>query len=128
MPDMEQLFRKIAQKTSQVLGSSQAFFVALVLVAVWLASGNFFHYSDTWQLLINTSTTIVTFLMVILIQYTQNHDSKASHLKLDELIRAVKEARTSLVDLEEMTDEELSKLQHDFQKIRDNAVEEDKGR
>lgn len=121
---MERFFRKLAVKTAHVLGSSMAFFVALVGVAVWLVSGEYFGYSDTWQLIINTTTTIITFLMVILLQYTQNHDSRAAHLKLDELIRALKEARTDLVDLEEMTDEELDKLQSDFQRIRDRAVKE----
>jgi low affinity Fe/Cu permease len=86
----------------------------------WLVSGPVFHYSDTWQLVINTSTTIVTFLIVFLIQNTQNHDSRAIHLKLDELIRAVGEARTGLVDLQDLPDSELRKLEREFQRLRRN--------
>jgi low affinity Fe/Cu permease len=92
--------------------------LAVGVVVVWGASGPLFHFSDTWQLVINTGTTIVTFLMVFLIQNTQNRDSKALHLKLDELIRGVEGARTHLVDLEEMTDEELDQLQEQFRTIR----------
>jgi low affinity Fe/Cu permease len=122
---LEKFFRQLAYATAQTLGSSKAFFVALVLVIGWLASGRYYGYSDTWQLYINTSTTIITFLMVILIQHTQNHDAKAFHLKLDELIRAVRSARTSLVNLEEMSDEELDKLRKEFDDIRDHAIKKD---
>ena len=104
-----------------MIGSSSAFFFALLFVLVWLISGKLFNYSDTWQLIINTSTTIFTFLIVILLQHTQNHDTKAVQLKLDELLRAVNEARNSLVDLEEMSDEELDRLQKEFESIRDKA-------
>jgi low affinity Fe/Cu permease len=81
-----------------------------------------FHFSDTWQLIINTATTVVTFLMVFLIQNTQNRDAKAMHLKLDELIRAIKDARDELVDIEELSDEELKKLEEQFRQMRKRAV------
>ncbi|MEY4744489.1 MAG: hypothetical protein RL272_434, partial [Candidatus Parcubacteria bacterium] len=100
---------------------SKAFFVALMIVAIWAVSGPIFGFSDTWQLVINTGTTIVTFLMVILIQHTQNHDARAFHLKLDELIHAVRRARNSLVDLESMSDDELDALQKEFRAIRERS-------
>jgi low affinity Fe/Cu permease len=92
--------------------------MAALIIVIWGASGPLFHYSDTWQLVINTGTTIVTFLMVFLIQNTQNRDAKAIHLKLDELLRGVKGARTQLVDLEALSDEELDDLQQQFKRIR----------
>lgn len=122
---LEKFFRRLAYATAQTLGSSRAFFIAVMLVAIWVVSGSYFGYSDTWQLYINTSTTIVTFLMVILIQHTQNHDAKAFHLKLDELIRAGKGARNRLVNLEEMSDEELDRLRKEFDAIREHAIRED---
>ncbi|PYI82144.1 MAG: hypothetical protein DMF05_00440 [Verrucomicrobia bacterium] len=88
---------------------------------VWLITGPTFHFSDTWQLIINTATTVVTFLMVFLIQNTQNRDAKAMHLKLDELIRAVKGARNQLVDLENLSDEDLKKLEEQFRRLRKQA-------
>lgn len=115
---MHELFRKFAATVAQALGTSQAFLLAGVVVAIWAASGPFFHFSDTWQLVINTGTTIVTFLMVFLIQATQNRDSKALHLKLDELIRAMAKARTGLVGLENMTEDDLLKLETEFKQIR----------
>lgn len=117
---MKEFFRKFAQKTSLVVGSPAAFLAAIAIVLIWGLTGPMFDYSDTWQLVINTGTTIVTFLMVFLIQNTQNRDSKAIHLKLDELIRAVKGARTELVDLEDRTDEELEQLQKDFQELHEH--------
>ena len=116
---MRNLFRRIAHKTSEFMGSPWAFLVACLIVIVWGATGPLFGYSDTWQLVINTGTTIVTFLMVFLIQNTQNRDSLAIHLKLDELIRAVSHARNQLIDLEELTDEELSALQEEFRVARE---------
>ena len=113
-PVMHEFFRKAARSASSVLGSAWAFIVALLIVLVWALSGPIYHYSDTWQLIINTGTTIVTFLMVFLIQNTQNRDSKAIHLKLDELLYAIKEARTGLVALEELSDAELERLERDF--------------
>src|SRR5690349_6503633 len=105
---MNEMFRKFSQKTSAMVGSPWAFMIAVAVIVVWAVTGPLFHFSDTWQLVINTGTTIVTFLMVFLIQNTQNRDAKAIHLKLDELIRAVKDARNNLVDLEDMSDEELA--------------------
>ena len=95
---------------------------AVSVIAVWGLSGHLFHYSDTWQLIINTGTTIVTFLMVFLIQNTQNRDARAMHLKLDELIRGVKGARNTLMDLEELSDEELDRLQAEFKRLRNRTV------
>jgi low affinity Fe/Cu permease len=95
-----------------------AFVVAILIIAVWGLTGPTFHFSDTWQLIINTGTTIVTFLMVFLIQNTQNRDAKAMHLKLDELIRAVQGARNRLVDLEKLSDDELKKLEEQFTRLR----------
>src|SRR6187397_1477740 len=100
---MNELFRKIAHKTSQAIGSPIAFVIALLVVVIWILSGPIFGFSDTWQLVINTGTTIVTFLVIFLIQNSQNRDSKAIQLKLDELLRAVGEARNSLVDLEDLS-------------------------
>jgi low affinity Fe/Cu permease len=114
-------FRIFARSSSTVLGSAWAFIIALVIIAVWGATGPIFHFSDTWQLIINTGTTIVTFLMVFLIQNTQNRDAKAVHLKLDELIVAMKGARNNLVDLEKLSDEELKKLEKEFERIHDKA-------
>jgi low affinity Fe/Cu permease len=111
-------FRIFARKTSNVLGSAWSFVLALLVIVVWGVTGPTFHYSDTWQLIINTGTTIVTFLMVFLIQNTQNRDAKAVHLKLDEIIRALKGARNELVDLENLSDEDLAKLEKQFQRLR----------
>ncbi|HYY96331.1 MAG TPA: low affinity iron permease family protein [Pyrinomonadaceae bacterium] len=114
---MNEFFRKFSSVTSDVVGSSWAFILAVAVIIVWAASGPAFNYSDTWQLVINTGTTIITFLMVFLIQNTQNRDAKALHLKLDELLRAVEGARTSMANLENLPDEELKKLQEEFQRI-----------
>jgi low affinity Fe/Cu permease len=117
---MRELFRKFAQITSAVVGSSWAFIFAVLIILVWAITGPMFHYSDTWQLVINTGTTIITFLMVFLIQNTQNRDAKAIHLKLDELIKGVKGARTSMVNLEQLSDEDLEQLQKEFERIHRN--------
>ena len=114
-------FRVFARKTSTVLGSAWAFAIAILIIIVWALTGPMFHFSDTWQLIINTGTTIVTFLMVFLIQNTQNRDAKAVHLKLDEIIRALAKARNELVDLEELSDEELNKLEEQFRNLRTKA-------
>jgi low affinity Fe/Cu permease len=111
-------FHDFARRLSDDVGSPWAFMLALIMVVGWLASGSTFRYSDTWQLVINTGTTIVTFLMVFLIQNTQNRDAKAIHLKLDELIRGVKGARNRLIDLEEMSEADLDELQQQFAKFR----------
>ena len=101
-----------------MLGSAWAFAAAVLAIIVWIVTGPTFHFSDTWQLIINTATTIVTFLMVFLIQNTQNRDAKAMHLKLDELIRAVEGARNHLVDLEELSDNDLKRLEEQFRRLR----------
>ena len=117
---MKDFFHKFASTTSAAVGSPWAFIGAALLIVIWGATGPIFHYSDTWQLVINTGTTIITFLMVFLIQNTQNRDAKAIHLKLDELIRGVKGARTGLVDLEDLSDEELERLQKEFKRLRED--------
>jgi low affinity Fe/Cu permease len=114
-------FRVFARHSSVALGSAWAFAGAVLVIVVWVITGPTFHFSDTWQLVINTATTIVTFLMVFLIQNTQNRDAKAVHLKLDELIRALEGARNHLVDLEDLSDEELKKLETQFQSLRKRA-------
>ena len=103
------------------MGSPWAFIAAALLILGWALTGPLFGFSDVWQLVINTSTTIITFLMVFLIQNTQNRDAKAMHLKLDELLRGVEGARTSMVDLEDLSDEDLKKLQDDFQRLRERS-------
>ena len=124
---MNTWFRGFAQKTAELVGRPHAFIVAFLIVAAWATTGPIFHYSDTWQLVINTGTTIVTFLMVFLIQNTQNRDAHAVHLKLDELIRANKGARNSLLGLESMTDEELLALQREFESMRDKVAKVRRG-
>ena len=114
-------FRVAARRASLILGSAWAFAVAVLIILVWLATGPAFHYSDTWQLIINTGTTIVTFLMVFLIQNTQNRDAKATQLKLDEIIRAVGDARNELVNVENSSEEDLKKLEQQFARIRQRA-------
>src|SRR5947208_6376257 len=108
------MFRRVAHRTAAEVGRPWAFATALFIILAWAVTGPMFHFSDTWQLVINTGTTIVTFLMVFLIQNTQNRDARAMHLKLDELIRSIKGARNHLVDLEELSDEELDRLQKEF--------------
>jgi low affinity Fe/Cu permease len=114
-------FRRFSHHTAIVVGSPAAFGAALATVAIWAILGPIFHYSDTWQLTINTGTTIITFLMVFVIQNTQNRDAQAMQLKLDELIRAVEQARNELVDLEDLSDEELHRLQLQFEGLRKAA-------
>jgi low affinity Fe/Cu permease len=125
---MNELFRKFAHKTSQAVGTSWAFIIAVLIIVVWAATGPIFHYSDTWQLVINTGTTIITFLMVFLIQNTQNRDAKAIHLKLDELLKGVKGARTQLVDLEDLSDEELEALEEEFKRLHKMEKEKETGK
>jgi low affinity Fe/Cu permease len=115
-------FRRFAHATAEVVGRSSAFAVALTVVLAWAVTGPLFHFSDTWQLVINTGTTIVTFMMVFLIQNTQNRDAHAMHLKLDELIRANKHARNTLLALESMSDEDLARLQREFEEMRDRVA------
>src|SRR5437763_13550985 len=114
---IDEPFRKFAQKVSHLVGTSWAFIVAILIVGIWATTGPIFNFSDTWQLVINTGTTIVTFLMVFLIQNTQNRQDTAIQIKLDELLKGTKGARTSLVDIEELSDEELEKLHKQFEAL-----------
>jgi low affinity Fe/Cu permease len=111
-------FSRFASSTAEVVGHPYVFFVAVVVLLLWAVSGPYFHYSDTWQLIINTGTTIVTFLVVFLIQNTQNRDAKALHLKLDELIRSHHPANDDLIDIQRLSDEELDELEKRYAKIR----------
>ena len=115
---MKDVFRRFAHWTSKVAGSPWVFTFAVIAIILWAASGPLFDYSTDWQLVVNTGTTILTFLMVFLIQNTQNRDSHAIHLKLDELIRSVKNARNDLIDIEDDTDEKLDELEREFQNLR----------
>jgi low affinity Fe/Cu permease len=112
------LFQRFSSETSYVLGSRWAFLVATLVIVAWAASGPLFRYSDTWQLVINTATTVVTFLMVFVIQNTQNRDARAIHLKLDEIIRAIDVARNDMIDIERLSDKELELLSRKFEHIR----------
>ncbi len=116
---MSEFFRKAAKRISCAIGSPYAFVLALGAVVVWALLGPVCGFSDTWQLVINTSTTIITFLVVFMIQNTQNRDSKALHLKLDELIRSIDAARNGLIDSEDLSDQELDRLEREFAKLRD---------
>lgn len=111
------MFRKIAQKCSDFIGRPSAFIIATLSIVIWAFAGPIYDYSDTWQLVINTGTTVITFLMIFLVQNTQNRDAKAIHLKLDELIRSKKGARNDLVDIEDETDQRLTDLQKEFQEL-----------
>jgi len=114
-------FRHFARKSSAVLGTAWAFIGALIIIAVWGLTGPVFHYSDTWQLIINTGTTIVTFLMVFVIQASQNRDSKALHLKLDEVIRAIEGARNEFITTEESTEAQLREREAELDEIAHNG-------
>ncbi len=121
---MKDLFRKTAHWTSDKVGSPLAFAFAVLAILAWGITGPLFGYSDTWQLIINTATTILTFLMVFLIQNTPNRDARAIHLKLDELIRAIDPARDDLIDVEDVTEEELAYLQEEFKAFRKSKIQE----
>jgi low affinity Fe/Cu permease len=112
-------FHKLSVKIANKLGNAWAFYIALLVILAWGLSGPLFNFSDTWQLVINTGTTIVTFLMVFVIQNTQNRDGRAMQLKLDELINSSQAARTEFVDVEDLTDTELDELQVQFRDIHD---------
>ena len=124
---MKDIFHQFAKSTAALVGSPWTFLSAVLVLAAWLITGPIFHYSDTWQLVINTGTSLVTFLVVFLIQNTQNRDSKAMHLKLDELLCAVKEARSALVDLENMPDEEVQRLEKEFIRLAKTEVQTAQG-
>lgn len=113
---MNDLFRRFSHRVSLAAGSSWAFILAISVVIIWAISGPIFHFSETWQLIINTGTTIVTFLMVFLVQNAQNRDAKAIHLKLDELIYGSKGARDKIIDAEDLSDEELQSLKDKLEK------------
>ena len=118
---LREVFHRIAHATATAIGSPYAFAVAVLAIVVWAACGPAFHYSDTWQLIINTGTTVVTFLVVFMIQNTQNRDSRAIHLKLDELIRAASAARNELIDLEEESDDKLDSVKAEFEANRERV-------
>ncbi|HET9285838.1 MAG TPA: low affinity iron permease family protein [Candidatus Angelobacter sp.] len=111
-------FSRFASATAQIVGHPYMFLAAVIVLIAWAVSGPFFHFSDTWQLIINTGTTIITFLVVFLIQNTQNRDAKALHLKLDELIRSHHPANDDLIDIQKLSDEELDELEKRYEKIR----------
>jgi low affinity Fe/Cu permease len=111
-------FSGLASRASQIVGSAWMFIAAILIIVAWAVTGPLFHYSDTWQLIINTGTTIVTFLIVFLIQNTQNRDAKAIHLKLNELIHALSKAHDELIEVEKLSDEELKTLEGYYDKVR----------
>ena len=111
-------FQNFAARTSCVVGTKWAFFGAISLIVIWALAGPYFKYSDTWQLVVNTATTIVTFLMVFLIQNTQNRDARAIHLKLDEIIRSIERAHNEMIQIERLSDEELDAVAEKFETIR----------
>lgn len=115
--DTSSFFHLFAKKSAEIVGNPWVFIIAVVLVIIWLISGPFFHFSDTWQLIINTSTTIITFLIVFLIQNTQNRDTEDMRIKLDEIIRAIKGAKNSIIDLENLSDEQLKELEKKYTQI-----------
>ena len=117
----EKGFHVFATLAANMVGSKWAFLAALLIIALWLVSGPYFHYSDTWQLIINTGTTVVTFLVVFLIQNTQNRDARAIHLKLDEIIKSIDQAHNEMIDIEHLSDDELQKLADKYQKVREEC-------
>jgi len=119
-------FSRFAAQSSQYLGSRWAFVAAIGVIVVWALTGPIFHYSDTWQLVINTGTTIVTFLMVFLIQHTQNRDARAIHLKLNELIHAMDKAKNVMIDVENLSDLELDEIARTYASIRTRAQGRDR--
>lgn len=118
---MHEIFRKFAHRVSKIVASSWAFITAVSIIIIWAASGWFFGYSNTWQLFINTGTTIITFLMVFLIQNTQNRDAQATHLQLDELIKAIGPARDEFIEVEEDSDKKIERLEKEFTKLREKV-------
>lgn len=121
---MKEAFRHFAKNIAGIVGSPWSFVAAVSVLAVWATTGPAFFYSDTWQLVINTGTSVVTFLMVFVIQTTQNRDAQVIHLKLDELFRAVADARNGMIDLENLSDEQLALLRHEFDRLSGHGAEE----
>lgn len=121
---MNEIFRKISARVALIVGTPRAFIIAIIVIACWAISGPVFNFSNTWQLVINTFTTITTFLIVFLIQNTQNRDSKATHLKLDELITSVRGARNLLLNIEDVPDEEIEKLQAHYKTLHEHYESE----
>jgi low affinity Fe/Cu permease len=119
---MNEIFRKVAHLSANIVGSAWSFFAASAIIFGWAITGPIYHYSDTWQLVINTVTSVVTFLMVFLIQNTQYRDAKAIQLKLNELLRGVEGARTGLVNLEALSDEDLVQLQREFERLAQSKL------
>src|SRR5882762_2361775 len=114
---LSQMLERLSRKATEATGTSTAFILALLVIIVWIATGPLFHFSDTWQLVINTGTTIVTFLMVFLIQRSQNKDALAIHLKLNEIVAALEGASNRLIDVEELTEDEIKTLHEHFKKL-----------
>ena len=117
----EKGFHVFATHAANWVGTKWAFLVALLTIVGWLVSGPYFHYSDTWQLIINTGTTVITFLVVFLIQNTQNRDARAIHLKLDEIIKSIDKAHNEMIDIEHLSDAELQRLANKYQKVREEC-------
>jgi low affinity Fe/Cu permease len=115
-------FQSFATRAATIAGNRWSFIFAVGLIAVWAVTGPYYHYSDTWQLVINTGTTIITFLMVFLIQNSQNRDARALHLKLDEVIRSIHVADDQMIDVEKMSDEELDRLSEMYTRVRDECL------
>jgi low affinity Fe/Cu permease len=124
----EKGFHVFATKAAGWVGTKWAFLLAMLVIVVWLASGPYFHYSNTWQLIINTGTTVVTFLVVFLIQNTQNRDARAIHLKLDEVIKSIDKAHNEMIDIEHLSDAELEKLAKRYQRVREECENRTKKR
>jgi low affinity Fe/Cu permease len=117
----EKGFHIFATQAAYLVGTKWAFLTALLVIVLWLVSGPYFHYSDTWQLIINTGTTVVTFLVVFLIQNTQNRDARAIHLKLDEIIKSIDQAQNEMIDIEHLSDAELQTLADKYQRVREEC-------
>ena len=118
---MREVFRRFSGRTAESVGSPAAFVIGLTLIVLWALTGPLFGYSDSWQLVVNTATTIITFLMVFLIQATQNRDAEAIQIKLDEIIRALEGAHNALMDLEELEEEDLLKMRENYLKLAEQA-------
>ena len=117
----ERGFHVFATRAANWVGTKWAFLAALLVIVLWLVTGPYFHYSDPWQLIINTGTTVVTFFVVFLIQNTQNRDARAIHLKLDEIIKSIDKAHNEMIDIEHLSDEELQRLADRYQKVREEC-------